>query len=276
MNQFTLESFRKLSALRAQLEAFAARHAAAHAREDVAGLHDLKVVQAHLETSTRRSDHGEFRRADASLHRCIIRMAHVPLLEEMWGKIWEQLAEFHAQAFEDYFPDLRTLADEHAYLVDTIARADSVAAEDAARNHVEAVWMRVAEKQAVPNPESDPLQRAVAHMVFQMRAPLRLQKLAATVAFTSEGNLSRLFRRHYGVGFQHFLQNLRLEKAAELLAQTNMPVGAICRRVGYQDASRFCQHFRRKYEHSPLAWRKRQQRLFANAMHIVVPPRKTK
>jgi AraC-like DNA-binding protein len=259
MNQATLESFRKLSALRAQLEAFAARHAAGHAAEDATGPRDLKAILARLESSTRRADHGEFRRADASLHRCIIRMADVPLLEEIWSKVWDQLAGFHAQAFKDYFPDLRTLAEEHEYLVATIIRADAAAAEDAARNHVEAVWLRVAEKQAAPDPESDPLQRTVAHMVFRMRAPLRLQKLARTVAFTSAGNLSRLFRRHYGVSFQHFLQNLRLEKAAELLVQTNMPVGAICRRVGYRDASRFSQHFRRKSGHSPLAWRKRRR-----------------
>lgn len=267
MKSFTSEHFRKLSDLRAQLEAFAARHAAARAAEEAEGLRELKAVLARLETSTRRSAHEEFRRADESLHRCIIRMAGVPLLEDMWSRVWEQLAGFHAQAFKDYFPDLRTLADEHAYLADTIIRADSVAAEDAARNHVEAVWLRVAEKRAAPSPESDPLQRAVAHIVFRMRAPLRLQKLARTVAFTSAGNLSRLFRNHYGVSFHRFLQNLRLEKAAELLAQTNMPVGAICQRVGYRDASRFSQHFHRKFGLRPLAWRKERRAL----PHVLKP-----
>ncbi|MDR0902997.1 MAG: helix-turn-helix domain-containing protein [Opitutaceae bacterium] len=258
MNPFNFDSFRKLSDLRAQLEAFAARHAAARAMEDAAGPRELKAILARLESSTRRADHGAFRNADASLHRCIIRMADVPLLEEAWGRVWEQLAGFHARAFKEYFPDLRTLTDEHEYLVATITRADPVAAEDAARSHVEAVWLRVAEKQAAPDPESDQLQRTVAHMVFRMRAPLRLQKLARTVAFTSAGNLSRLFRSHYGVGFQRFLQNLRLEKAAELLTRTSLPVGIICQRVGYRDASRFSQHFSRKFGRGPLAWRKQR------------------
>jgi len=36
----------------------------------------------------------------------------------------------------------------------------------------------------------------------------------------------------YGLNFRAYLQKLRLEKAAELLATTRLPVGTIARRVG--------------------------------------------
>ena len=75
------------------------------------------------------------------------------------------------------------------------------------------------------------------------------------VAFTSPGNLSRLFRQHHGVSFQGYLQKVRLEKAAELLRSTRLPVARIARRVGYRDVSRFGQHFKRRFRAAPTAYR---------------------
>ena len=57
------------------------------------------------------------------------------------------------------------------------------------------------------------------------------------------------------MGFQGFLQNMRMEKAAELLSQTGLSVGRVAQRVGYRDLSRFGQHFKRKYGHAPLKWK---------------------
>jgi len=251
---------RKLSALRAQIEAFAAREAAAHASDEGGKLGDLRHALAQLKDAVRETDYESLSAADFRLHGIIVQMAGVPLLPDVWRLVWDGLAAFHHQAFKEYFPDLRTLAEEHDYLVEAIAHEDPNAAEDAARSHVEAVWLRVAERQAAPTPESDPLQRAAAHLAFRFHAPLLLREVAARVAFTSAGNLSRLFRIHYGLSFQAYLQKLRLEKAAELLAQTQMPVASICQRVGYRDLSRFGQHFKRRFGKPPSAWRAENQK----------------
>jgi AraC-like DNA-binding protein len=250
------QELRKLSALRAQLESFAAREAAIHVRDEAEMLAGLHTTLALLKDAVRQANYNAFRSADSRLHELIVRMAKIPLLLEVWRMVWDRLIAFHHQAFKEYFPDLRTLAEEHEYLVASIARGDPNAAEDAARSHVDAVWLRVAERRAQPAPESDPLQRAAAHMAFRFHAPLLLREVAAHVAFTSAGNLSRLFRIHYGLSFQGYLQKLRLEKAAELLKQTQMPVSNICQRVGYRDLSRFGQHFKRRFGKPPAAWRK--------------------
>lgn len=255
MESYSPQEFRKLSALRAQLESFAAREAAAHARDEAGMLSDLHTTLARLKNAVRQGHYEAFRAADSRLHEVIVEMARVPLLLEVWRQVWDGLIAFHHQAFKEYFPDLRVLAEEHEYLVASIARGDPNAAEDAARSHVEAVWLRVAERRSDSAPGSGPLQRAVAHMAFRFHAPLRLREVASRVAFTSAGHLSRLFRIHYGQSFQGYLQMLRLEKAAELLRQTQMPVSSICRRVGYRDLSRFGQHFKRRFGKPPLAWR---------------------
>jgi len=247
---------RRLSELRAMLEGFAARHAAAHAKEDAAAMKSMRAILKRLTSATRRRDYAAFRAADHELHAAIVTLSAVPQLPETWQSVWNALQGFHRDAFDECFPDARFLSDEHEHLVETIALGDPVAAEDAARSHVEAVWFRLAEQQGNASAQKpDPLQRATAHLAFRMHCPLRLTEVAKTVAFTSAGNLSRLFRQHHGVSFQAYLQKLRLEKAAELLRTTKLPVTSIARRVGYRDVSRFGQHFKRLYDLSPANYR---------------------
>ncbi len=72
--------------------------------------------------------------------------------------------------------------------------------------------------------------------------------------------ISRLFRQHHGLSFQAYLQRLRLEKAAELLRATRLPIARIAKRAGYRDASRFGQQFKRMSEATPFEYRTAEQR----------------
>jgi AraC-like DNA-binding protein len=257
---------RRLSELRSLLEGFAARHAAQHIAGAPEELNRLRSILEQLTKALQIRDYISFREADFALHQTIVKLAKVPRLKAAWREAWDGLLSFHAQGFEDYFPDARVLAQEHEYLVEAIALGDPAAAEDAARSHVDAVWFRVAERSrangdpsAAPHddPNSDPLRRATAYIAFHLHTPVKLTEVASKVAFTSAGNLSRLFRQHYGLSFQAYLQKLRLEKAAELLVTTRLPIARIASRVGYHDVSRFGQHFKRHHGQTPSEWRKR-------------------
>jgi len=248
---------RRLSELRSLLEGFAARHAAAHATSAPETLEQLHTILKQLTKAVRVRNYFAFRKADFELHETIVNLANVPLLRETWLAIWNKLLPFHKQGFDDYFPDARVLSDEHDYLVATIALGEPAAAEDAARSHVEAVWLRIAEqKRTTTEPPGDALQRATAHLAFRFHCPLKLTEVASRVAFTSPGNLSRLFRQHHGLSFQAYLQKIRLDKAAELLCTTRLPIARIARRVGYNDVSRFGQHFKRMFKASPMDYRR--------------------
>lgn len=252
----TLTEVRKCSELRSLLDGFAARHAALNAGSSPERLEQLRLIQRRLSAAVMKRDYTAFRRADLELHTTIIELAGVPLLLDSWKRLWDDMLNFHEQGFEDYFPDARVLAHEHEHLVETIALGDPVAAEDAARSHVEAVWFRVSEQGGIPRqPGTDSLQRACVHLAFRLHCPLKLTEVAKKVAFTSPGNLSRLFRREFKISFQAYLQNLRLQKAAELLRTTRLPVGRIAKRVGYNDVSRFGQHFKRLFSATPAGYR---------------------
>lgn len=53
------------------------------------------------------------------------------------------------------------------------------------------------------------------------------------------------FHARYGCTITQYIQGQRMERAEQLLANTDLPVGQIAQIVGYQNPSRFAQLFRR-------------------------------
>lgn len=252
-------ALRKLMALRTHLEIFAARESIAR---DLPGARMRAALDPALERmreAIQRRDSAAFFEADRVLHGTMIELAEVPLLMELWERVWTALSEFHRTSLSEHWPDLRILLAEHEYLVSAVSSGDAGAAEDGIRHHLEAIWFRLAEQRGEILQETDPLQRAAAYLAFHYHRAISLRELAARIAFTSSGHLSRLFREHYGLSFQAYLQRMRLEKAAELLRQTSLPIARIARRVGYQDVSRFGQHFKRQFGATCSAWRERDR-----------------
>jgi AraC-like DNA-binding protein len=77
----------------------------------------------------------------------------------------------------------------------------------------------------------------------------------------SNSRLSHLFKAHTGSRLKVFLDNERLERAANLLRCTEMQVKEITYSLGYCREPSFTRAFKKKYGHSPIDYR-RQQHLF--------------
>jgi AraC-like DNA-binding protein len=67
---------------------------------------------------------------------------------------------------------------------------------------------------------------------------------------------NRLIKRHTGLTYSAFLQNIRLEKAALLLKTTEYPVEKVARKVGYENLSYFYKIFVNKFKVNPREMRK--------------------
>jgi AraC family transcriptional regulator, regulatory protein of adaptative response / methylphosphotriester-DNA alkyltransferase methyltransferase len=80
--------------------------------------------------------------------------------------------------------------------------------------------------------------------------PVRIEEIARRVA-TSPRHLQRVFADVGGIGFRSHLSGVRMSRAADLLATTDIPVKQIARRVGYRDASQFSKAFKRVHGVSP-------------------------
>jgi AraC family transcriptional regulator len=84
--------------------------------------------------------------------------------------------------------------------------------------------------------------------------PLSLRELAAG-ACISTGYLSRLFRRHYGIGPVAAFELLRLARAATLLARSNLSVAAVAHDCGFANPYHFSRRFHRSYGQPPGRYR---------------------
>ena len=93
------------------------------------------------------------------------------------------------------------------------------------------------------------MDRAFAH-------PLDVPALAA-VAHVSPSHFARQFRATFGETPHRYLQRRRVERAMELLRETDRPVTEVCLDVGFQSLGTFSRTFRAVVGESPSAYRSR-------------------
>ncbi|HTV65911.1 MAG TPA: helix-turn-helix transcriptional regulator [Bryocella sp.] len=91
-----------------------------------------------------------------------------------------------------------------------------------------------------------------------------VEELASRVSL-SRSRLSHLFKAATGVSLQTFLSDLRLQRAAELLQSTDMPIKEISYQVGYRHAPSFVRAFRNKVGSSPQDYRSRQRAVLTDS-----------
>ncbi|MBN2505445.1 MAG: helix-turn-helix transcriptional regulator [Verrucomicrobia bacterium] len=81
----------------------------------------------------------------------------------------------------------------------------------------------------------------------------------ATRCHCSPRHFNRLFARQVGVSFRAKQAELRLQKARQLLLETNQPILQVSRATGYANPGVFHAQFLRHFGLTPSAWRKRHQ-----------------
>jgi len=87
-------------------------------------------------------------------------------------------------------------------------------------------------------------------------SPPALAEIAAELG-VHPVHLARVFRRRYGCSIGEYARRLRVERAAEALRDTRLPIGRLAHRLGYADHSHFSRSFRRATGFSPSEYRRR-------------------
>ncbi len=87
------------------------------------------------------------------------------------------------------------------------------------------------------------------------RPNISLKELACLVDL-SPSRLQHLFKRECRTSIKSFTLEVRLLKAASVLAESTIPIKQVCRDVGILDLSNFGRYFRKRYGISPGRYRK--------------------
>jgi len=100
------------------------------------------------------------------------------------------------------------------------------------------------------------IQSAAYYFRQNFQEPLTIAQVAAYNSLCP-AYFSTLFRQHYGEPPRRYLQQIRVEKAVELLIQSDLTVKEIAAQCGFVDAAHLNKVFHQRRGFSPGAFRKR-------------------
>jgi two-component system response regulator YesN len=93
------------------------------------------------------------------------------------------------------------------------------------------------------NEENRPIREAKRYIRENYQKSISLDIVGAQVGFNA-AYLSTLFKREAGYTFSEYLTQVRMERAKELLKETDDNVAVVCENVGYNDLKNFTKNFR--------------------------------
>ncbi len=102
---------------------------------------------------------------------------------------------------------------------------------------------------------NDPVEIAKAYLDRNYMNPVSLTE-AAALAHVSPNYLSTLFRKNTSMRFSDYVLRVRLEKASQMLAGTDLYVYEIAKACGYEDVQYFVRVFQKNYGISPVNFRR--------------------
>lgn len=100
-----------------------------------------------------------------------------------------------------------------------------------------------------------PVRLAKQYIRNHYQEQITLEGVSEHVGLTT-AYFSVLFKKETEIGFAKYLMNERIEGAKNLLRETNMSVGDICRKVGYNDLKHFTRLFEKNVGVKPGVYRK--------------------
>ncbi len=102
------------------------------------------------------------------------------------------------------------------------------------------------------------LSKAVDYIYQQYHSAISLDELA-TVACMSKFHFLRMFKQVQGHTPYQFIAEVRLDKAQQLLSDSELTVTDIALLVGYEDVATFCRAFKRRNNRWPMSYRMANQ-----------------
>ncbi len=109
---------------------------------------------------------------------------------------------------------------------------------------------------------------ALELMTANLKEPLPLSRIARRVGL-SVAHLSHLFKMEIGQPPGSHHMKLRMEKAAELLADPTLSVKEIMDAVGFRDKSDFVRSFKKAYGVAPSAYQKKKAKPSVGKNHKI-------
>lgn len=108
------------------------------------------------------------------------------------------------------------------------------------------------------SPADEYIKAAMGYIqTFYYHKSISVEEVAAYVGI-DRSYLFRIFKEKLGISPKRCILQYKLQTAAKLLSETNLPVGQAARSVGFDDPLYFSSAFHRRYGMSPTEYRRRK------------------
>ncbi len=162
--------------------------------------------------------------------------------------------EFPFLRVEDAAPDLKSTLD----LIYSLCEFDKPD-DKLLKGYLSAVLFRIMECLPLLSeskfPKKDLTARVVSYVMQNYQNPLSLDQVAAALG-VSKYEISRVFSGNIKMGFNQYLNRMRLEQAVYALVSSELSVTEIAFACGFESLRTFYRAFAEQYQMSPLAYRK--------------------
>jgi len=120
----------------------------------------------------------------------------------------------------------------------------------------------------VPNSAaSDTIKQVLGFLMKNIAEDVHLSDVARYFGM-SESIFSRFFKRNTGHGFVHYVNRVRINRACDLLTQTEKPVTDVCFETGFNNISNFNRQFRKLCGLAPSEYRRQVKRNMKNSVDL--------
>lgn len=109
------------------------------------------------------------------------------------------------------------------------------------------------------NKNNSIIQRAVELIESNLESDVSLEIIAAQIPISST-YLSSMFKNKMGISYKNYTTQIRLNKAKELLAHTDLAIYEVANKTGYKDQRHFSTLFQSKFGMLPTEYRKQTHR----------------
>ncbi len=110
-------------------------------------------------------------------------------------------------------------------------------------------------KEQQENETTRPIRMAKQYIQENYGRNITLEDVCGAVGFSST-YFSALFKKETGEGFSKYLTQVRIDRAKELLRETDLPIAEVCETVGYSDRKHFTQTFHKITGVNPVEFRR--------------------
>lgn len=103
--------------------------------------------------------------------------------------------------------------------------------------------------------DTKPIRLAKQYIQQNYMKPISLEDISNLVGFNA-AYFSTLFKKENGSNYVNYLSEVRMNKAKELLRETNLNIAVVCEQVGYNDLKHFTKSFKKNTGIKPNEYRK--------------------